>query len=304
MQQLVAQRAAALRSKVVPAIVDATVWDTLHLAPGASFTLDFSVASTANSLSDPVKFLAVAEVAHIPSANSDLGSGVLVDYQSYAAIYTATHNINSQWLIPVNAIWLRTLDDPASLSSVRKALNAGPLKLDTFFDRRSIQENLYQEPLYLTLVGVLSVGAIAALFLSLIGSVLVSWLNVKSRLLNFTVLRAIGASQGQIALTVMWEQCITYTTAIILSIVFGAIFTVLVVPQLIFTSVTQSTVTGGISTQAFYLAQSVPPIQIVIPPSLGMALAVLIALCIVTLVLVVRVVARSSMGKVLRLNAD
>jgi len=304
MRQLLTQRAAALSSKIVPAIVDATVWDTLHLSPGASFTLDFSVSSAANSLSDPVKFVAAAEVAHIPSPNSDLGSGVLVDYQSYTAIYTATHSASSQWLIPVNAVWLRTLDDPAALNSVRKALSAGPLSLETVFDRRSILANLYQEPLYLTLVGVLAVGAVAALFLSLIGSVLVSWLNVKSRLLNFTVLRAIGASQGQIALTVMWEQCITYTTAVILSIVFGAIFTAMVVPQLVFTSVTQNTITGDMNTAAFYLAQSVPPIQIVIPPSLGMALAVLVALCIVTLALVVRVVARSSMSQVLRLNAD
>ncbi|HZO73152.1 MAG TPA: FtsX-like permease family protein [Ktedonobacteraceae bacterium] len=304
MQQLVARRAAALSSKVVPAIVDATVWDTLHLTPGASFTLDFSVSSATNSLSDPVKFVAVAEVAHIPSPNSDLGSGVLVDYQSYAAIYTALHDVNSQWLIPINAVWLRTLDDPASLRSVRKALSTGSLSLETMFDRRSILANLYQEPLYLTLVGVLAAGAIAALLLALIGSVLVSWLNVRSRLLNFTVLRAIGASQGQIALTVMWEQCITYTTAVILSMVFGAIFTAMVVPELVFTSVTQNTITGDMSTAAFYLAQSVPPIQIVVPSSLGIALAALVALCIVTLSLVVRVVARSSMGQVLRLNAD
>lgn len=304
MQQLVARRAWALSHKVIPAIVDATTWDALHLTPGASFTLDFSVDSTANSFSDLVKFLAVAEVAHIPSPNSDLGSGVLADYQSYSAVYTAIHSANSQWLAPVNAVWLRTLDDPASLNSVRKALNAGTLRLETFFDRRSILANLYQEPLYLTLIGVLTVGATSALFLSLIGSVLVSWLNVKSRLLNFTVLRALGASQGQIALTVMWEQCITYATAVMLSIVFGAIFTALVVPQLVFTSVTQNTISSDMSTEAFYLAQSVPPIQIVLPPSLGIALAALVALCIVTLVLVVRVVARSSMGQVLRLNAD
>jgi hypothetical protein len=84
----------------------------------------------------------------------------------------------------------------------------------------------------------------------------------------------------------------------------GAIFSALAVPALTFTGTTSSGVSSSISNGAFYLAQTIPPIQIVVPPSLSIALAVFLCICIISLGLMVRVVSRPSMSQILRLNED
>jgi hypothetical protein len=89
-----------------------------------------------------------------------------------------------------------------------------------------------------------------------------------------------------------------------LGVLFGAMFSALVVPQLIFTSVGSSGTGGDLTSNQFDLAQSVPLIQIVIPPSLVMALAVLVIICVVALGMMIRVVTQPSMSQTLRLNQD
>jgi len=129
-------------------------------------------------------------------------------------------------------------------------------------------------------------------------------LGARGRLANFAVLRALGATPSQIAGILTWEQCVIYSTSILLGILFGAIFSVLVVPQLIFTSVGSSGANSDLTSSQFYVAQSVPPIQIVIPASLVVALAVLVIICIVALGMMIRVVSRPSISQTLRLNED
>ncbi len=101
-----------------------------------------------------------------------------------------------------------------------------------------------------------------------------------------------------------WEQCIIYATSILLGILFGFIFSVLVVPQLIFTSVGSGGNAEGLTNSQFYVTQSVPPIQIVVPTSLFIALAVLIVICVIALGMMVRVVSQPSISQTLRLNED
>lgn len=305
MEQLSSQRASALSRLVVPAVVDAQAWNSLKLSPNANFTLNFTDGR--------VDFYAVAEVQHIPTVNDRAASsanngsvpngGVLVDYASLAQVYDQVFKTNGGSL-PLNAVWLRTRGDADSLSTVRKALNQGELQLNPLTDRRAIIESLYHEPLYLDLIGVLALGATVALLLALAGNLIASWLSARSRLANFAVLRALGAAPPQIAGTLTWEQCIIYTTSILLGILFGAIFSALVVPQLIFTSVGSSGASSDLTNSQFFVTQSVPPIQIVIPSSLVIALVVLVVICIVALGMMVRIVSRPSISQTLRLNED
>jgi putative ABC transport system permease protein len=299
MKQLVALRQQAIAHQQVPAIVDATTWNNLHLSQGANFRLNFSLSD----YSDLIDFKVIAVVAHIPTPDSSIGSGVLADYPTFAGVYQAKYQSNLA--VVANTVWLRTKSDPASLASVRRTLTQGDLQLNPFYDRRALLASFYQDPLYLTLIGVLVLGAIVTLLFALVGNLIASWLSVRSRLTSFTVLRALGAEPRQVVSTLTWEQCIIYLTSIVLGTILGAIFSVLVVPALIFTSVAPpSGVTSGVSSGAFYLAQMIPPIQIVIPPALGIALAVLVALCIVALVMMTAIVLRSSMSQTLRINED
>ncbi len=301
MQLLQSQRPTATSRHIVPAIVDVQALDTLHVGMGSRFTLNFSSLSHATDLTN---FAVVAVVQHIPTPNASTGPGVLVDYESYVTNYEQKEGINGNLAVPIDTIWLRTADDAASLQSVRHALSVGELQLDSLYDRRALIDTQYHEPLYLTLVGVLGLGATTALLLALIGSLTASWSSIRGRLSSFTVLRALGATPIQVVFALVWEQCFIYVTAILLGIVFGLVFSFLVVPVLTFTSVSPLGVSSDINTQAFYIAQSVPPLRVVIPVTVGIALALLAVLCLVTLALMVWLVLRPAISTMLRVNDD
>lgn len=300
MRQLTLARPAALKASLVPAIVDTATWNALHLAPGASFTLNFSITSAP----DLVKFQAIAEVAHIPTSGNSSVPAVLGDYQSFVKATSNGDTSASSTDGPINYIWLRTSDDPSLLSALRSQLTQGALALSPLYDRRQMATQLSHEPLYLTLFGILLIGTGTALLLALLGNLVASWLNVSSRLVNFAALRALGASPRQIAATLTWEQVVIYTTAVLLGFFFGWLLSVLALPSLVFSSVLPDQITNTVDSQTFYAVQNTPPIQIIIPPALWLALTGLIALCFTALAMMVRVVSRPSIAQVLRLNED
>lgn len=299
MAELSARRASSIAQKVVPALVDAATWDALHLSPGKNFTVDLSPVDYAT---DYVHFIALAKVQDIPTPNTK--TGILVDYLTYANVYANNHTNPKDFYVPANYVWLRTKSDPASLASVRNALNNVDLGLDPLYNRRALISSLKSEPLYLDLNGVLALGAATALLLAVVGDLIASWLSARSRLTNFAVLRALGASPPQIAGTLAWEQGIIYTTSLLMGAIFGILLSVLVLPGLIYTSIAPSGSTSDVSSGAFYVAQSAPAIQIVIPASLWIAFGVLVAICMLALGMMVRVVSRPSMSQTLRLNED
>jgi putative ABC transport system permease protein len=300
MRQLLTQRNAAIQQNIVPAIVDANTISTLHLVPGANFDLQFSDISSGTMLALKV----VAEVQHIPTSGNTLLPGVLVDYPTFANVYTGHFQTMAGSDVALNYVWLRTRDDARSLASVRKALTTGELSLSPLYDRRAIESTLFTDPIYLTLIGELELGAITALFLALLGCLTASWLSVRNRLTNFLALRALGATPRQVVSTLAWEQGIIYIAALILGIIFGALLATLSLPALVLTSVLPSQTTGSVSNTDFYAAQFVPPLQTIIPASLWLALAALIAICLLALGLMVFKVARSSISLVLRLSED
>lgn len=302
MQQLVARRGQVVNTNVVPAIVDAVGWQTLHLFPGATFSI--------TDLNGSVNCIAVAEVERIPTVNdsaqatgtNDFNSygGILVDYQSYSSVVTRVNNV-----VPVTTdVWLRSGADASSEAKARAALTTGGYHLDALNDRRAIIANLDNDPLYLGLVGVLFLGAAVALLLALAGNLIASWLSVRSRLTSFAVLRALGAAPPQIAGTIAWEQSIVYATAIVLGTIFGVLLSVLALPTLIFTNVAASGFQSGAASGEFFILQSVPPIQVVVPASLLIIFALVVALCIVALGMMIRVASRPSISQALRLNED
>jgi ABC-type lipoprotein release transport system permease subunit len=312
MAQLVAQRRVAPGEDVVPVIVDAATMNKLALQTGSIFTVNVSSLVYGN-----LNCLVIAEVQHIPTVNSspDAGSvgeytppgGILADYATYAALYTrdiVAKGVNGVHTLPINHVWLRTQDAPAALAHVRAALQTPALRLDQLYDRRALIDSLSTDPLYLGLVVMLTIGAVTALLLALIGDLLVSWLSVRARLTSFAVLRALGAAPRHIASVLTWEQGVVYATALVLGVVFGALLSLTVVPALVFTDVPSSGVLSDVSSGEFYALQHVIPSQVVVPLSLSMAFIVLIAVCLLALGMMVRVVLQPSLSKTLRLEED
>jgi len=302
MQQLVAGRAAAKASNMLPVLVDSLAWNTLHLSSGAAF----SVSGSDGTLHCKV----IAEVQRVPTINDSafggdantltVSGGILADYQSYAAI---AQKASGAAPTP-NRVWLKTRGDAASLASMRRTLTNPTLLLSDVNDRRAIIDSLEHDPLYLDLSGMLILGTIIALLLALVGNLLASWLSVRGRLTNFAVLRALGTAPRQLASILTWEQGIVYALALLLGGIFGYLLSVLALPSLIFTNIAAGGLNLDISSGQDYILQVTPPVRVIIPTSLWLVCAALVALCVLAVVMMVRVAARPSPGQTLRLNED
>lgn len=301
---------------ILPAIIDEAMQEKLGEGAGADFILSL------NNPSFTVEIFSITVVSHIPTVNSsglmgassgsDVSSpgGLLVDYSSLNSLYRLAQarqsqtSVDSSPNLPLNHVWLRTRDDVTSLNAVRAALNSSGLALSNLYDRRALAAQLQTDPMYLIVLIVLSVGVATTLLLALVGGLLTSWLSVRARLSNFTVLRALGAAPGQVAAMLSLEQGILYLLALLLGAAIGALLVSTIVPALIFTSAPVRSVLGQLSDTEFYIIQHIIPVQIIVPDSLKLILLALVALCILALSLMVRTVLRPAISQELRLSVD
>src|SRR5207248_6186831 len=259
----------------------------------------------------------IAVVQHIPTVNSSEVSGnsgtfvapggILLDYTTYAAVYK--HDIlvkgsASDTYLPINHIWLSTQNDENSLASVREALKTPGLGLQNLYDRRLLVATMSSDPLYLSLIIVLTIGSVTALLLALVGSLLASWMSVRNRLTSFAIMRALGTTPAQVTRVLLWEQVVIYATALFLGIIFVAILSATAVSTLAFTSLSAGGVLSSLSSDEFYVFQRIIPAQVIIPLSLGLTFAALVSIYVVALWIMASVTLRPSMSQTLRLNED
>ena len=298
MKLLADGRASVATDDVVPAIVDDALWTQLHIASDGQFTLAFP------GHDGRMKFHAVARVAHIPPIADTpefaypISGGLLVDYATFASAFDEGQAASDAHMTP-NTVWLRTADDTASLASVRAALTSGDLQLDGVLDRRKMLADAQGDPLQINLVGALGLGAVTALALALIGAWLASWLNARSRLTGFAVLRALGTTPRQILALLLWEQGIVYVSALGLGLLLGLLLAQGALPALVFTSgLARTNLNGG-------LPIDVPPVQTILPVGqLALVLGGIAAACLIALTLTTLILSRASLAEALRLNQD
>lgn len=297
---------ASATGTVIPAIVDTNTLKLLRLHVGSLFTLNVEQYEQPT-----LNCIIIGVIPHIPTVNDttvfdnngkpvSMG-GVLVDYTAYTTLFTKAVKGNPRLgaLTPpqLNHIWLHTQDDAASVASVRTSLAKS--QLFNRIDRRAIQEELNTDPLYLILSGTLAIGAATAILLALIGNLLTSWLNARTRLTNFAVLRAIGSTPRQVASMLTWEQAIVYLTGLLLGVGIGAFIVQTVVPALTLTDLNTD-----VGNTQFYALQAAFPTHIVIPSSLLLGMLALVVVYGVALTMMVRIVSKPSLSQTLRLNED
>lgn len=293
MQLLASQRTQAIQNKVVPAIVTASTWQMLDLTRGQTFNLN-----NENGSPDPITYVAVAEVQHIPPLDDAHVGALLVDYTTLAAAkaqYAA--------MIQPNYAWLNTSDNPTVVNQVRKTLSDPAFALSKLIDRRAFLDNSKVDPLANNLLCLLSVGVSAALLLAFLANLLLPLLSVRARQTNFAVLRALGMPPRQIARMLTWELVIVLATSLLLGLCFGTLLALALVPPLVFTGVLPTNLIA-ISGDSIYTLQYIVPVTIVLPPSLLLALVILLALSLIALALMTRLAQRPLMALALRLDED
>lgn len=285
---------------MIPAFVDAAMWNALNLSQSTTFSLSDSQTA--------LNFVAIGEVQNIPTiVDGNTGSnngesiegGILVDYQKYVASYMTANPTRSisQLPISINYMWLKT--ETNATAHIRRVLTTGQLQLSPLNDNSALLEQLQQSTVQHNLISMISFVAIAPLLLALVGSLLASWMSVRSRLTSFAVLRALGCTPRQIASTLSIELVLVYVSAIILGSILGLILSLQTVPHLVFTDASSAASSGAV-----FLAQSVPAVRAVIPNTLIMLLVLFVLLCLGTLGLMVYTVSRPATGQALRVNKD
>ena len=290
----------------IPVIVDSNITTLLQLHVGSSLLVREDSQSVHN-----LHCIIIGTVQHLPTVNDKtstsvglnnqvlVSGGVLMEYQRYKNVYAqqSKQDLTAAATPPtINMVWLHSRDDAASLASVRTVLLSS---LERVSDRRALLSSLNNDPLYVVISGVLGLGTITALLLALVGDLLASWISARTRLTNFAVLRALGTTQQQVIGVLTWEQGVVYITGLLLGIVFGITFALTVIPTLTLTDLNTT-----ISSSAFYYLQSSISTQVVLPPSLPIALLVLVLIFVLALALMVRVVSSPVLSQTLRLNED
>lgn len=284
---------------IVPVLVDSVVSNKLAIHVGSTFHM--TVEDNTLVVSD-LPCLVVGIVQYLPTLDSNqqltstvgstISGGILLDYQTYRTVYIQEVQKlvgQSNGSFTPNYVWLRTKDDVSSLTQVRSALDNASFSLSDVKDRRAIISHLQADPLTISLVGMLTIGMFTTLLLTIIGNLLASWLNARTRLTNFAVLRALGTSPRQLISVLTWEQALIYSIGLVLGVAFGMLLSITVVPTLILNN------TGG---------QSGLPAQIIIPSTLIAVLLSIIIIFIVASGMMVYVVSKPSLSQTLRLNED
>lgn len=320
MQELISQRTSAEKRNIIPAIIDDAAAQALGVSVGKQFVL--------NDSRGPLTYVVVAVVHYIPTiydsaitfGNNTIGGsqdstdipqgGVLVDFDTQNAVSIA---VNEEGIFP-DTVWLRTTDRPSDLAHIRNVLFSGTYQLSSFQDRRASLQSLTDDPLALAMIGILEIGAGAALLLSLFGLLLVSWLSARSRRVSFAVMRALGTAPRQIVGILLWEQGIVYTVALALGVGMSVLLSLLILPVFVFTPLATNSVTGfsqsainpaANNPNVFFVIQIVPAVHILIPAlPVAALLGGLVLICICALTMMVRVVTRPHMSQELRVDED
>lgn len=291
----------AINNDTVPVIVDDAAAASLSLNNGATFTL-----SVPGYSSGSMHFAVIDQVHHIPQIYDDatakgnfydqnmVSGGFLVDYSAYAAIFAKD---NPGTTSPPNYIWLKTTSDANTLASLRGILKNGTQHLQGFKDRRSQISALQEDPLQATLLGILEIGAITSLILALLGTTITSWLNARNRTLNYTIQRALGFTNGQLARELIYENLFVYLTASAVGFGLGTILATLVLPAVVFIS--------SANTNNAVPAIDVPPIQMVVPwHILSFIIGGIILFIVAATGFMIRSATRPAIGQTLRMNED
>ncbi len=303
MSHLVLRQSDLRMGDKVPVILDAAGSSALHISAGGSFSLPLP-----GNNGKHLQCVAVAVVAHIPSVYDVGDVGVLVDYSTYATALARDLDI----IVQPNFVWLRTQGDPASISSVRAALQVSPLQLvpltllgDTTIpatDRRSVITAMQSDPLQINFTGSLGFGAATALLLALLGTLIAAWRQARDRIVTVAVLRALGTEPRQVGQLLLWEQGIVYATSLCLGAVLGLLLAIVAIPALPTLIFTNDLAGSFYSGSTIFVAQ---PLHIIVPlHTLGFLFGGLVLMCGSALVFSVRIVSRPERQQTLRLDED
>lgn len=128
-------------------------------------------------------------------------------------------------------VWLKLTPD-ASLTQIVDELRNEGVYVSSVKDLRNMLIEGIRDPQRMGLYGMLSTGFLVAALITVMGFLLYTFLSLRSRMLQFGVLRAIGLKVKQLMLMLTYEQVFTTGLAVVVGTVLGEQVSNLFLPML------------------------------------------------------------------------
>jgi putative ABC transport system permease protein len=194
-------------------IISSTFAERYQLKPGDLITIVLSQV--------PVEFVIVGTLPYWPTQYPDKQPFFItnLDY-----IYDQVP------IIPYD-IWLK-MKDGALVQPIISDLAEKGIELVSVKDVRSELVKLNKHPTHGGVFGILSLGFLVSILISLIGYVLYWFFNLSSRIVQFGVLRAMGLKRKQLTVMLLVEQALTGGLSIAIGIGVGKLASYLFLPFL------------------------------------------------------------------------
>jgi hypothetical protein len=192
------------------------------------------------------------------------------------------------WRDLTDQYWLGTTgaDDDAVVAALQDA----PFASFTVTSRQTTEDSLVFDPIALGAIGALVIGFVAAALFAAVGFGVSAVVSARERLVEFSLLRALGLSPGQLGRWLLAEQGVLVVVSLVLGTILGLVLTRVLIPLV---SLTQDG------------SRPVPEITVEFPwrVVLGMQLSLLVFLLIVVTVLTV-ILRRVGLGRMIRMGED
>jgi hypothetical protein len=260
----------------VPALVNAVFLDATGAAVGDQIAIGEQFSTTR-------RIVVAGVVRGFPTLNPDeplaildLPSAALADYAERSRLLLAP-----EW-------WLEAPDaDPEVLGS---ALRGQPFAAAEVAIHRAELATRVGDPIALGMVGALALGSAAAWFFAALGFVVSAVVAARERLSEFALLRALGLSRRQLAMSLSLENAFLLLISLAVGVALGAVLSWVVLPSVTLT------------------AQGTPPLpaaRVALPWDALALLAVFGAVLLgVTLLVLRRLSSDAGLGSLLRMGEE
>jgi ABC-type lipoprotein release transport system permease subunit len=203
----------------------------------------------------------------------------------------AVETSGATYQVGPNEFWMRLAAGISDAVAVR-ALDANQSELDDVHvtDRQALEALYGSVPAQVGMRGLLTVGALVAVILAVLGATLHAVLAARRRTLEFAILRALGMSRGQLARLLLARLAIIYVLGLAGGTALGLIL---------------ARTSTSVFQQVGLHSSGGPPTPLAFPlPAIAAFYAVLISACVLSLAIEARVALRLGLSQTLRLSED
>ena len=199
------------------------------------------------------------------------------------------NTIHRQMRIEPYSVWL-SLESGTTSLELYEALNEANIKVSRITDARQSLISVKNDPFLQGINGTLTLGFIVTLLITFIGFLIYWILSIRSRILQFGILRAMGLSRMGLVATLIWEQLLVSGSAIAAGFGIGILTSRIFVPAL----------------QLIYLApEQVPPFLLIVSRSDYTALLLTFGGMLITgLTILIFMIRRLKPDQALKLGED